>query len=125
MEIITSNEDRWIETMLVDELGLSLESPSPFKAAATTFLAFCLVGLLPLLAFIYGFFIPTAPTHLFVLSTLITMAAFFFVGAAKSFFVDQRWYWSGLETLAIGGIAAWLAFVVGLLLSGIVESPVI
>lgn len=119
VEIITSDEQRWVETMLVDELGISLEGPSPLKAAIVTFIAFCAVGLLPLIAFIYGYFIPTADAILYGLSTSITLAAFFLVGAAKARFVEQRWYWSGLETLTIGGIAAVLAFAVGLLLKGI------
>lgn len=120
VEIITSNEERWVNTMLVDELGLTLEGPSAFKAAITTFFAFCLIGLLPLLAFIYGFFVPASTSFLYAASVLITAGAFFLVGAAKSYFVEQRWYWAGLETLSIGGIAALLAFVVGLLLKGIV-----
>jgi VIT1/CCC1 family predicted Fe2+/Mn2+ transporter len=122
VEIITENEERWIRTMLVDELGFSLEGPSPIKAAATTFVAFCLVGLLPLLAFIFGLFVPTHAGTLYLLSIVMTGAAFFLVGAAKSFFVEQRWYWAGLETLAVGGVAASLAFIVALLLRGIVET---
>ena len=120
VEIITSNKERWIDTMLVDELGIPLESPSPFNAAATTFLAFCAVGMLPLLAFIFGYFVPVESTSLYLMSTGITAGAFFFVGAAKSWFVDQRWYWSGMETLAIGGVAALLAYLAGLFLKGIV-----
>lgn len=119
VEIITANERRWIDTMLVDELGIPLQSPSPIRAAVTTFFAFCIVGLLPLLGFIYGFFVPVGVNLLFVSSAVTTAIAFFFVGAAKSFFVEQRWYWSGLETLAIGCIAASLAYLVGLLLKGI------
>ena len=119
VEIITSNEKRWIDAMLVDELGLSLESPSPIKAAATTFVAFCVVGMLPLLAFIYGYFVPTDNNNLYLLSTIITGFAFFLVGATKSVFVEQRWTWAGLETLTVGGIAAGLAYLVGLMLKGI------
>lgn len=120
VEIITSSENRWIDTMLVDELGMSLESPSAFKAAVTTFLAFFLVGLLPLAAFAFGLIIPTDSFWLYLVSALMTAVAFFFVGTAKSYFVDQLWYWSGLETLIIGGIAASLAYLVGLLLKGII-----
>lgn len=120
VEIITSSEQRWIDTMLVDELGLSLESPNAFKAATTTFFAFLLVGFLPLLAFIYGLIVPTESTWLYTMSTAMTAVAFFFVGTAKSYFVDQKWYWSGLETLVVGGIAAALAYTVGLMLKGIV-----
>lgn len=121
VEIITSNEKRWVDTMLVDELGIQLESPNAFKAAATTFFAFFLVGLLPLLAFMCGLIVPSDSTFLYLMSTVMTAGAFFFVGAAKSYFVDQKWYWSGLETLAIGGIAASLAYLVGVLLKGIVN----
>ncbi len=122
VEIITENEERWIRTMLVDELGFSLDGPSPLKAAATTFVAFCLVGLLPLLAFIFGLFVPTQAGALYLLSIVMTAVAFFLVGAAKSIFVEQRWYWAGLETLAVGGVAASLAFIVALLLKGIAET---
>ena len=108
--------------MLVDELGISLESPSAILAATTTFLAFCIVGMLPLLAFIYGYFVPSNQSNLYWTSMAITGIAFFFVGAAKSLFVDQHWTWSGLETLTIGGIAASLAYAVGLLLKGVVGS---
>ena len=120
VEIITSDEERWLDTMMVDELGQTLEGPSPIIAAITTFVAFCLVGLLPLLAFIYGFFVPTDDLTLYWVSVAITAIAFFFVGATKSFFVNQSWIRSGMETLVVGGIAALLAYVVGLMLKGVV-----
>lgn len=120
VEIITSDEERWVNTMLVDELGVSLDGPDPVKASLMTFFAFCLIGLLPLLAFIYGLFVPTHHNTLYLASTVITAVAFFLVGTAKSYFVDQKWYWSGIETLSVGGIAAALAYVVGMMLQGVV-----
>ncbi len=44
VEVASSKELRWVDTILVDELGISLEGPSAFIAAVTTFMAFCLVG---------------------------------------------------------------------------------
>jgi VIT1/CCC1 family predicted Fe2+/Mn2+ transporter len=120
VEIITSSQELWVNTMLVDELGMTLEKPSPTWSAVTTFLAFCLVGLLPLLAYLFGYVLPMNPDWLFGISIGITALAFFLVGAAKSVFVDQAWYWSGAETLLVGGIAATLAYGVGTLLKGIV-----
>lgn len=118
--IITADEERWLDTMMVDELGLTLEGPSPIIAAVTTFVAFCVVGVLPLLAFIFGYFVPAEDLTLYWISIAITAFAFFFVGATKSIFVNQSWIRSGAETLLIGGIAALLAYVVGLMLKGVV-----
>lgn len=119
VEIITSDRQRWVDMMITEELGLSLEGPSPFQAAAATFGAFVVVGSIPLLPFILQFITPNAVTNPFLASTLMTAAAFFGVGAAKARFVEQKWYWSGFETLLIGGGAAAIAYVVGRLLGGL------
>ena len=119
VDVITSNRTRWIETMLVEELGLSLNGPSALKAAATTFVAFFVVGLLPLVAFLFGLVQPMEPDWLYGASFFLTAAAFFLVGTAKAWFVEQKWYWSGLETLLIGGVAASIAYLVGILLHGV------
>lgn len=119
VEIVTSDRRRWVETMLVEELGLPLEGPSPFRAAAATFVAFLGVGLIPLLPFVAGYVREGMIASPFLWSSLFTAAAFFGVGAAKSRFVGRRWYTSGLETLLVGGSAAALSYLVGMLLRGI------
>lgn len=119
VEIITSDRKRWIEMMLTEELGLSLNGPSPLRAAAATFVAFAVVGAMPLLPFILQFIAPNAVGNPFLWSALLTAAAFFGVGAAKAQFVDQSWRWSGLETLLVGGAAAVLAYLIGILLGGL------
>ncbi len=121
VEIITGDEERWVDTMLVDELGLTLNGPSALKAALATFFAFCFVGLLPLLAFIFGAWMNVETNSLYLVSTVVTACAFFAVGATKSIFVEQKWYRSGFETLLIGGSAALIAFIVGVLLKGLVS----
>lgn len=119
VEIITSNRERWIQTMLTEEWGLSLEGPSAVRGAASTFVAFVAVGSIPLLPFAAAFMMPDAVARPFAWSTIFTAAAFFGVGAAKSRFVERSWLLSGLETLLIGGGAAALAYAIGVLLSGL------
>jgi VIT1/CCC1 family predicted Fe2+/Mn2+ transporter len=119
VDVITADRQRWVDTMLVEELHLPLEGPSPIKAAFTTLLAFVLVGLIPLLAFLYNLVAPVKLANPYLASLILTGVAFFLVGAAKSKFVDEPWYRAGTETLLIGGGAAALAFVVGMLLGGL------
>ena len=54
-----------------------------------------------------------------MLSTVMTGLTFFGIGAVKSRWSLSHWLRSGLETLAIGGGAATLAYVVGYLLKGL------
>lgn len=120
VDVITADVNQWVDTMLTDEFGISLEGPNPIKAALTTFAAFVFVGFLPLLAFLYQWLAPTGLENPFFWSTLITSGAFFSVGAAKSWFIKQPWYWEGIETLLVGGAAAGLAYLAGVMFRGVV-----
>lgn len=120
--IITSDMTRWIDTMLQEELGVSIHGPSPWRAALSTFMAFFLVGLIPLIPFLIQMAWPGTFQNPFCVSIVITGAAFFTVGAFKSRFVGQRWFLAGMETLVAGGGAAVLAYFIGLLLKDLVHA---
>lgn len=118
VDVITSNSKEWVATMMREELGFPQTSTSPTRAALATFAAFVVIGSLPLLAFLYQLMVGSLGNP-FLLSSAVTGIGFFMIGAFKSRFVDSAWYWSGLETLAVGGGAAVLAFLVGLGLKGV------
>jgi hypothetical protein len=40
VQVITQDRRRWVDTMLTEELGLRLESPTPLKAGIVTFIGF-------------------------------------------------------------------------------------
>ena len=122
VEIITKDRNRWVDTMMTDELGLSLTLRSPFRAATSTMVAFLVIGFIPLIAFVIQAFSPTAIPNPYWISCLLTGVAFVSVGAIKSKFVDQHWTLAGLETLAVGGAAAALAYAVGAALGHLVGS---
>lgn len=116
VEIITADRQRWINMMLTEELGMPIETPSAWRAAAVTFLAFIAVGAIPLVPYLYKLAFPASTLPLFFSSSVITGAAFFIVGALKSRFVGQNWFAAGLETLIAGGGAAAIAYLIGALL---------
>jgi VIT1/CCC1 family predicted Fe2+/Mn2+ transporter len=122
VETITADETRWIDTMLHNEYNVSSQPTSAWVAAVITFLSFMVVGSLPLAPFVLLWMLgsPLSRGSPFWLSVLLTGVAFFTIGAIKSRFVQQRWLTSGLETLAVGSVAAILAFLCGYALSGLV-----
>jgi vacuolar iron transporter family protein len=117
--VITSDRDRWVDFMMTEELGFGPDATNPVRAALATFAAFLIVGTLPILAFLLNVASPDLIAHPYLVSTILTGAGFLAVGIAKSKIVEQAWWRGGLETLALGGSAAVVAYLVGLALSGI------
>ncbi len=120
VEVITSDNEKWIDTMLQEEHGMSLQAHNAFKAGLATFVAFCLVGFVPLITYVANWISPGLISNPFGWSAAMTGVAFFWVGAVKGKFVSHYWLLSGLETVVVGGIAASMAYGVGVLLKGLV-----
>ncbi len=120
VSVITADKNRWADVMLQEEHGLSLEPTKAGAAALVTFFAFAVVGVLPLIPFLLNWWMPGFIVSPFIWSSVITMVAFFIVGAFKGDYVSHSWQRSGFETFAVGGVAALLAYGVGLLLRGVV-----
>ena len=118
VEVITSDPELWTETMLREEHGYASVEPNEYRAAASTLVAFLLVGFLPLMVFVYNLAAPDIPEP-YVWSAVMTGVAFLVVGGMKSRFVDQSWWRSSLETFAVGALAAGLAYGAGALLEGV------
>lgn len=113
---ITSDRQLWVDTMIREEWGLQVEGADPVRAALATFLAFLMVGILPLVPFLAT---AVAANKAFVLSAAITAVAFFGVGFVKGRETDRSPLLSGFETLLTGGAAASLAYFVGAWLHGL------
>ncbi len=79
-----------------------------------TFGGFVFAGLLPLLPFFF------VVGHEFLVSCIATATAFFVVGGLRSLVTNRSFVVSGLEMLAVGGVAAALAYTVGVLLRTLV-----
>ena len=118
VNVITSRRKVWVDTMMREELGLIEDKKQPLDAAITTFTAFNLVGLIPLIPFIFmhlsGFAILTE--HAFIYSVIFTGISFFIIGLVRGKIVKRSLPRTGINTLAVGGIAASVAYIVGYLL---------
>jgi VIT1/CCC1 family predicted Fe2+/Mn2+ transporter len=113
VELITADKDRWVKTMMAEEYGLPAEIRSPWLAAGSTFSAFVVCGLVPLLPYLFGW------NFSFLVACIMTGITFFLIGSFKSRWSTSGWLRSGSETLFVGALAASLAYGVGVLLKGI------
>jgi VIT1/CCC1 family predicted Fe2+/Mn2+ transporter len=104
---ITADRDRWVRLMLRYEYGLPAVVRSPWRAAGSTFSAFLLCGLIPLVPFVAGL------KSAFWVASAVTGLMFVLIGALKSRWSVEPWWQSGLATLAVGGGAASVAYGIG------------
>ena len=89
----------------------------PLKHAFATLAAFVVAGSVPLLAFL----VPGAAAHSFAVSTVSTALALFVAGSLRSRLVPGGWVRCGLEMLAVGAVAAALAYGLGVVLAGVIR----
>jgi VIT1/CCC1 family predicted Fe2+/Mn2+ transporter len=119
VSIQSRDPERWVKAMMVDELGMLPDERRPLTSAGATFAAFVVAGSLPLLAYVAGLFYPIPPQTQFTASVVLAGVALFALGAAKVFVTERNPIRSGLEMLAVGGLAAVVAYVVGAFLKGL------
>lgn len=112
-KVITSNPTIWVNMMLNHEFNIIEENINPKKGALTTFIAFIVVGLIPLLGYSFQSILQWPEGRLFLGTSLATLGALFLVGTVKSRFSSRSWLLAGLETALIGGFAAAMAYTVG------------
>ena len=87
--------------------GLPEQEAFPWKHAIATVLAFVAAGFVPLLPY----FVPIQDRLFW--SSAFTFTTLFALGAARAFVTVDRWWRSGLETLALGVVVAVAAYGAG------------
>jgi len=112
--IITGNKKQWVKEMMIHELGiLPHQKSAPIKNGITTFIAFIFAGLLPLTPYLFASSFQQLSTANFRLSAIMTGLALFVVGSLRVLITKKGWFRSGIEMLAVGAIAAVVAYCVG------------
>jgi VIT1/CCC1 family predicted Fe2+/Mn2+ transporter len=115
LEALKKNPTAWVDFMMRFELGL--EEPKANRALSS---ALTIAG-----SYIAGGLIPLLPYMLvsdnftaLKLSAVITLIALAIFGALKGRLVGTGWLRSAIQTLAIGGTAASVAYILARLLNG-------
>ena len=119
VEIKTRDRERWVETMMIEELGMMKDEGNPLKNGLATLVAFIAAGVVPLLVYLVGMVVPVSPDRVFPISLILSGLALFGLGMAKVLVTRQNPFKSGLEMLLVGGLAAGVAYGVGALLKGL------
>ncbi len=119
VEIQSRQPERWVNAMMVDELGMMKDDRNPLANGLATFISFVVAGIVPLLIYLLGLFISIPPASEFPIALLLSGLALFALGAAKVLVTKMNPLRSGVEMLVVGGLAAGVAYLVGALLKGI------
>ena len=119
LSVLTRDKERWVDAMMIDELGLMKDEGNPLFNGLATLIAFIVAGSVPLLVYLVGLVVPIPPQVAFPISVVLSGLALFGLGVARVLVTHQNPLRSGLEMLLVGGLAAVVAYVVGALLKGL------
>lgn len=95
------------------------EHHDPIKTALATFFSFISIGSIPVISYIIGTSIPGFTAYAFWFAALCTGLTFLGIGATRGIITEKNPWRTALETLAIGTIAALVAYGVGAFLEQI------
>jgi VIT1/CCC1 family predicted Fe2+/Mn2+ transporter len=119
LTILTRDKQRWVEAMMIDELGMLKDERNPLFNGLATLIAFIVAGAVPLLVYLLGLVVPIPPDSAFPTALGLSGLALFGLGTAKVLVTHQNPIKSGMEMLLVGGLAAGVAYGVGALLKGL------
>jgi vacuolar iron transporter family protein len=106
---VAENPEEALRIHAQEELGVNPhEVPSPWIAAVSSFLCFSIGAVLPLLPYLFGF------NNLWP-ALIVGGFGLFLAGALTSRFTRQRWWFSGIRQLVLGGAAAAATYGIGYL----------
>lgn len=123
VDVITADKDRWVDVMMKEELNMTRNEKSPMAMGAVTFVSFVIIGLVPLLVYVfdYGSDSMDGSQNLFLYSIIMTFIAFIGIGWLKSYVTESGRFKSVMETLFLGAAAAVLSYFVGSFLENMIS----
>jgi len=109
-----SDPEMGLDTLAREELGINPdELGSPWQAALSSFFAFIVGGLVPLMPYLLSL-----QRHPLLICVFMSTIGLFIVGAAISLFTGRQALWGGFRMLGIGGLAGLVSYFIGHFVGG-------
>ena len=109
-ERLQKKPKQFLRALVQEELGLSEETfPNPWRSTLSASVSTAIGGFVPIIPFFFAVGMPAV-----VASFVISTAAHFAVGAAKSLVTTRSWWASGTEMTVVGVIEAAITYGLGL-----------
>ncbi len=107
---LSERPEQFMKTMAAEELGISeINVPSPARAAFSSGLSTAVGAIVPVLPFFW-----LDGTTAIITAAIVSLAAHFLVGAAKSLITVRSWWASGLEMMGVGALEGVVTYGLGL-----------
>jgi VIT1/CCC1 family predicted Fe2+/Mn2+ transporter len=123
VELMAKYKDFFLDSMMVDELGLTVPDAddNPWIDGLVCFGSFVCFGFMPLAGYVVAAIMglgnstdPVIEANLFYISIALTTIFLFVLGAVKSQFTIRTWYYCGCEMVLFGLFTALIAWAIGL-----------
>jgi len=113
-ERLQKKPKQFLRTLVHEELGLSEENfPNPWRSTLSASVSTAIGGFVPIIPFFFTVGMPAV-----IASFIISTAAHFAVGAAKSLVTTRSWWASGAEMTVVGIIEAAVTYGLGVAFAG-------
>lgn len=115
VNVITSDTNVWLSTMMQEEHGLTPEDfEKPMLHGLMTFLSFVFFGSIPIIPYLLPL-----QGYQFIVTVISTACALLLVGFLRSYVTKERFFRGPLEIFSVGMVCAAVAFGVGVMLKGV------
>jgi len=121
VQVIISDDDRWVDVMMKEELGMMESTKSPFAIGGITFVSFVVLGFVPLLVYVFDY-AKKLDINLLLWSSVLTLFIFGVIGYLKGVVNHKNKFTSTITTILMGVVAALVAYYVGDFLEKLVNS---
>lgn len=112
---ITANKQRWVDTMMAEELGFPTQrKENPLRDAWIIGIASFVGGFIPILSYL---FFGKEPA--FLVSIVLSALVLFFLGVLKARYAAGKWLSSGLKMMAVALLTALITYYIGKFLGGV------